>query len=226
MGFVAFFVIAALVTAVAWYLQTVAATRRRRRMSDVASRYGLAFSAKDPFRMTDTVPLAFFDRGHSRKVSNVMYDRTAGGLDRRAFDYQYTTGSGKNRRVYAFSCGLISTGADWPRLTLGPEGFFDRVLGVIGGADIKFESEEFNREWEVRSGDVRFASAMIDPEMMLFLLERAEGARVEVNGPWILFSGDRREPESLPQVIGVAEAFRDRIPPVVWSLYPPSESRT
>jgi hypothetical protein len=226
MGFVVVFVLAALIGAVVWYLQTVAATRRRRRMSEVAASHGLAFSAKDPFRMPHTVPLAFFGHGHSRKVTNVMYDRTAEGLDRRAFDYQYTTGSGKNRRVYTFSCGLISTGAHWPQLTLGPEGFFERVLDVIGGADIQFESEEFNREWEVRSPDPRFASAMIDPEMMLFLLEKAAGARVEVNGPWILFSGDRRDPESLPQVIGVAEAFRDRIPPVVWSLYPPSESRT
>ena len=173
--------------------------------------------------MPDALPLAFFERGHSRKVSNVMYGRTPEGHDKRAFDYQYTTGSGKNRHVYTFSCGLISTGAAWPQLTLGPEGFFDRVLDVIGSADIEFESEEFNRAWEVRSADPRFASAMIDPEMILFLLEKAEGARVEVNGPWILFSTERRAPDSLPQSIVAAEAFRDGIPPVVWSLYPPPE---
>ena len=173
--------------------------------------------------MPTTLPLAFFDRGHSRKVSNVMYGHTPDGRDRRAFDYQYTTGSGKNRHVYNFSCGLISTGAAWPQLTLGPEGFFDRVMDVIGGADIQFESEEFNREWEVRCSDPRFASALIDPEMMLFLMEKAEGARVEVHGPWILFSGEQLTPESLPQTIASAEAFREGIPPVVWSLYPPAE---
>lgn len=221
MGFVVIFVIAALVGAVLWYLQTLAVTKRRKRMSEVAASHGLSFSAKDPFRMPVTVPLAFFDRGHSRKVSNVMYGRTTDGRDLRAFDYQYTTGSGKNRRVHTFSCGLISTGADWPQLTLGPEGFFERVLDVVGGADIQFESEEFNRKWEVRSSDPRFASALIDPEMMLFLLEKAEGARIEVQRTWILFSGEQRDPESLPQAIAAAEAFRDGIPPVVWSLYPP-----
>src|SRR4029078_4055703 len=111
------------------------------------------------------------------------------------------------------------TGARWPRLTLGPEGFFDRVLNVIGSADIQFESEEINRAWEVRSPDTRFASAMIDPEMMLFLLEKAAAARVEVNGPWILFSGEQLDPESLPQMIAFAQAFLEGIPPVVWSLY-------
>jgi hypothetical protein len=166
------------------------------------------------------VPLAFFDRGHARKASNVMYGRTADGHDRRAFDYQYTTGSGKNRKVHTFSCGLISTGAAWPQLTLGPEGFFERVMDVIGGDDIQFESEEFNREWEVRSSDPRFASAMIDPEMMLFLMEKAQGARIEVSGPWILFSGERGDPDQLPQLIASAEAFRAGVPPVVWSLYP------
>ncbi|MEO5838509.1 MAG: hypothetical protein ABIQ73_19015 [Acidimicrobiales bacterium] len=221
MGFVVIFIIAALVGAVLWYLQTIALTKRRKRMSEVAARHELSFSAKDPFRMAVTLPLAFFDRGHSRKASNVMYGRTADGRDRRAFDYQYTTGTGKNRRVFIFSCGLISTGADWPQLTLGPEGFFERVMDVVGGADIQFESEEFSREWEVRSSDPRFASALIDPEMMLFLMEKAEGARIEVQGTWILFSGEQRDPDSLPQAIAAAEAFREGIPPDVWSLYPP-----
>jgi len=120
MGFVVIFVLAVVVGAVLWYLQTVAATKRRQRMSDVAITHGLSFSAKDPFHMPDTVPLAFFDRGHSRKVNNVMYGLTAEGRDRRAFDYQYTMGSGKNRQLHTFSCGLISTGATWPQLTLGP----------------------------------------------------------------------------------------------------------
>jgi hypothetical protein len=223
MGFVVIFVIAVLVGAVLWYLQTVAATKRRKRMSEVAVKHGLSFSAKDPFHIPDTVPLAFFDRGHSRKVSNVMYGRSPDGRDLRAFDYQYTTGSGKSRQLHAFSCGLISTGATWPQLTLAPEGFFDRVADVIGGADIQFESEEFNREWEVRSSNPRFASALIDPEMMLFLMEKAQGARIEVNGSWILFSNERRDPESLPQSIASAEGFREVVSPVVWSLYPPAE---
>jgi len=223
MGFFVIFVVAAVVAGVLWYLQTVASTKRRQRMSEVAARHGLSFSAKDPFRMPETLPLAFFDRGHSRKVTNVMYGRTPEGRDLRAFDYQYTTGSGKTRHVYNFSCGLISTGAEWPQLTLGPEAFFDRVKDVISGADIQFESEEFNRAWEVRSPDPRFASAMIDPEMMLFLMEKAAGARVEVRGPWILFSGEQLDPESLPQMIAFAQAFLEGIPPVVWSLYPRPE---
>jgi hypothetical protein len=149
-----------------------------------------------------------------------MYGRTPDGHDRRAFDYQYTTGTGKNRKVHTFSCGLISTGAAWPQLTLGPEGFFERVMDIIGADDLQFESEEFNREWDVRSSDPRFASAMIDPEMMLFLMEKAKGARIEVSGPWILFSGERCDPDQLPQMIAAAEAFREGVPPVVWSLYP------
>ena len=118
MGFVVIFVIAALVGAVLWYLQTVATTKRRKRMSEVAARHGLSFSAKDPFHMPDTLPLAFFDRGHSRKVSNVMYGRTPEGRDLRAFDYEYTTGSGKNRRVYTLllridldRCGVAAVDA-------------------------------------------------------------------------------------------------------------------
>ena len=50
---------------------------------------------------------------------------------------------------------------------------------------------------------------MIDPEMMLFLMEKAEGARIEVHGPWILFSDERRDPEQLTDEDGPRNGVGD-----------------
>ena len=216
-----FFLIALVVAGAAWYYQSVLAERRRRQLAGIAAREGLAFSAKDPFAMVHTLPFELFDRGDRKKLKNVMYGRTKDGYEVRAFEYQYTTGSGDSRQTYKWSCAMAHTGAVWPELTLGPESFFGRIANVVTRADIEFESDEFNRAWEVRSTSRQFASAMIDPEMMLFLLEKAEGSYFEIQGPWIQFYVQRKEPEFLLQALGFACEFRRRIPPVVWELYPP-----
>jgi len=187
------------------YFNAKRADKRRRKVAEIASRHNLFFSPKDPYDMINAFGFDLFDFGRAKSVSNVMYGKQA-DRDVRAFDYRYTTGSGKNSRTYHWTCGLVTTGGatTWPHLTLGPETFFERIAQVVAGDDIDFESEESNRAWEVRCEDRRFASAMIDPEMMLHLVDRAEGCRVEVGGTWVLFYYEQAPPEE----------------PVVWSLYP------
>jgi hypothetical protein len=58
---------------------------------------------------------------------------------------------------------------------------------------------------------------------MLFLMEKADGARFEISGPWLLFYTRQRDAEFLPEAIAFVEEFRSRIPPGVWSLYPVTE---
>ncbi len=43
--------------------------------------------------------------------------------------------------------------------------------------DIRTESEEFNRRFEVRSSDRRFALAFVDARMMRWLLDQPPGNR-------------------------------------------------
>ena len=202
------------------YYRSLVEQRRRRQFAAIAARLGFSFSAKDPFHMVQTLPFELFDRGRRRKVHSVVYGRSPDGCELRGFEYQYTTGSGKNSRTYRWSCALVHTGAAWPELTLGPESFFTKIANLVLRDDIDFESDEFNRVWEVRGADRRFASAMIDPEMMLFLLEKAEGSQIEVCEGWVLYATERQTAEFLPRAIGLAQQFCQRVPPTVWSLYP------
>ena len=216
-----FFALMVVVVGASLYFNAKRSDKRRRKVAEIASRHDLFFALKEPYNMVNTFDFDLFDFGRAKAVRNVMYGRQ-GDREVRAFDYRYTTGSGKNSRTYHWTCGLVTTGGatSWPHLTLGPETFFERIAQVVAGDDIDFESEEFNRDWEVRCEDRRFASAMIDPEMMLHLMDKAEGCRVEVGGTWVLVYYEQTPPEEQPQAIARSVALCERIPPVVWSLYP------
>lgn len=216
-----FFVIALAIAAIVYYVASVQRQRRREAAAAIARRHGLFFAPSDPYDMINTLPFELFDRGRDKAVHNVLYGTRPDGRNVRGFEYEYTTGSGKNARTYHWSCGMASTGAHWPHLTLGPESVFDRITDLITGDDIDFESDEFNKAWEVRCADRKFASALIDPEMMLFLMDKAHGSQIEVCEGWVLYVAERQTPEFLPSAIAWAQQFCERVPPVVWSLYPP-----
>lgn len=68
--------------------------------------------------------------------------------------------------------------------------------------------------------DARFATALCDARMMGWLLEHGDGSGFEVVGDRMLCWCGRVPPAGIVRAIGIAEAFHDRIPDVVRSLYP------
>ena len=66
-----------------------------------------------------------------------------------------------------------------PPLSVDPENFLDRFVGRLSGNDIDMESEEFNRAFTVSCPDRKFASDVLHPQLMEFLLA-APAARLAV----------------------------------------------
>jgi hypothetical protein len=215
-----FFVGIAALAAGVYYFSRLSAKKRREAFSGLAHQHGLSYHPDDPFDTTQ-MPFQVFQRGHSRKVSNVLVGSSPSGGEVRAFDYQYTTGSGKNQTTHTRSCVMGWTGGKWPQLGLEHEGFFSRFKDFVGIRDIELESEEFNRVFEVRCDDRRFATTLIDGQMMEFLLHAGVDDGVEVHGPWVLQTFNRHHPAALIALVQRADAFRARIPALVWELYPP-----
>ena len=88
-----FVAVAGTIACFAW----LAEKRRREEMAKLASSNGLEFSVNDPYDLPNYLAgIATFNRGHSRKAYNVIHGPWH-GREVIAFDYQYTTGSGKNR---------------------------------------------------------------------------------------------------------------------------------
>ncbi len=82
---------------VIFVLSWIQAAKRRKALIDLAHRMGLTFAANDYVGvLTRYGNTNFCARGHAHKVSNIIFGRFRDG-DVCAFDYQYTTGSGKNQ---------------------------------------------------------------------------------------------------------------------------------
>ena len=81
-------------------------------------------------------------------------------------------------------------------------------------SDLRTESEEFNRRFDVRAADRRFANALLDQRMMAWLLEQAPDSGFEiVDGRLMVFRA--RVTASLDDVaraLELADGFSQRVP--------------
>jgi len=220
------FVVVVLVVLAASGVASLVRAKRAADISTIASRAGLQYASADPFDCT-RVAFRLFTRGDGRGAENVMWREHDDGHVYRVFDYwfykEHHDQYGQTTKTYTrFSCAMALVGSAWPDIEIVPEGLMDKMMNAVGGGDIDFESEEFNRLFTVRSPDRRFASALIDAQMLDFLLSTKAELNFELKGRWLLVWTDPVAAALMPGLLGVAERFVAHIPPVVWELYPSS----
>jgi len=157
---------------IAWGIY--AAAQRRKELSAWAHSNGLSFSPGKDYGMDDRFgDFQCLRRGSSRCAYNVI----TGQLDGReivAFDYRYTTGSGKNRQTHSFSAIVVDADMPLKGLHIRREHFFDKVTEFFGLDDIDFESAEFSRRFHVKSPDKKWAYDVIHQRMMEYLMSAPE----------------------------------------------------
>jgi hypothetical protein len=202
-----------------WY----AKQRRRDELASVARRLGLSYAAADPFDLVSE-PFDLLGRGAGRGVENVLWGSYQ-GLEVRAFDYWYYTESrdadGHTSRSYSrFNAALVPVAAACAELSIANENVLTLLADHVGLRDIGFESEEFNRTFNVTSPDRKFANDLIDARMMAWLLAEAQGYAFDVAGSQVLIYRRQLAPTEVASLLAVAKAFVDHVPRVVYSLYP------
>jgi hypothetical protein len=208
-------------------IRRLRATQRDHQMPAVAASKGLRFSVDDPF---DSLIIDFelFHRGDGRRIENVMWsdaDHGPGASQARSFDYGYFDvhhdKSGREVDDWQwFSCAMAEPDGSWPPLHIQRERLRDRALDVVKGDPIQFESEEFNQTFRVTCDDRRLASALVDPQMMQFLLQTKGLVDFVTTGRFVLLISHQLPPDEMPILAGLADEFIRRLPPVVWELYP------
>lgn len=94
----------------------------------------------------------------------------------------------------------------WPLLS---------VDGGWGGQKVRFESEEFNDAFTVRTSEPKFASDVIHPRQMEYLLAvRPPGFRIE--GRLMRFYPSQHDTLLIGRCADVAHGFLARVPSFVW----------
>lgn len=101
------------------------------------------------------------------------------------------------------------------------------VGGGWGGRKIRFESEEFNERFTVRADDAKFASDVIHPRTMEFLMARQPpGFRIQADV--MRFSVDKHDTELIGFCADFAHEFFAGVPSFVWKnlqIIPPEFRR-
>lgn len=200
-----FFALIAAGVVVVMVMTVVAERKRREALQRVAAQLGLTFYAKDPgILIGGAGSLYLFDQGHSRRVQNVMTG-VIEDLQVSVFDYQYTTGGGKNSTTHSQSVVAIrQDGRPLPAFQLRPEGIFHKLGSMLGFNDIDFpEHPRFSSQFLLKGQHELAVRAAFTPEVIGYL-EGRKDICVEGGGNWVIVyrSGRRLIPE---QIAGFVE---------------------
>jgi len=157
-----------------------------------------------------------FGVGRARRAREVLTG-TWQGHAATSFQYTYTTSDGKNTTTHTFHVLTLALPAALPALEFTPEGVGTRIASALGGQDLDFESEEFNRAWRVRSPFPRFASDVVHPRLMELLLRPGAQINLRIDGSDILTwtSGPQRL-EAIAGRLALLDSVVASIPRFVW----------
>ena len=196
--------------------------RRRQAFALMARQLGLSFSSVDPFG-TLGLPFRLFQKGDGRGAENFVHGVWQ-GRHVALFDYWYYERSSdshgrSSKTYYRFQCVVTEIAAVCSPVTIGPESVLSRIADGLGFDDLQFESEEFNRRFQVQSADRKFAYDLVDARMMDWLLGTGGLYSFEASGKWLLTSCRKLKPLEIVPLLGRAKGFSDQVPRVVYALY-------
>lgn len=102
------------------------------------------------------------------------------------------------------------------------------VGGGWGGERVRFESEEFNDAFAVRTSSPKFAHGVIHPRTMEFLMA-VRPPKFRIEGQVIRFFPAQHDSLVIGMCADLAHNFLARVPPFVWEdlgVEPPAFRRT
>ena len=216
-GIIGIVVLGGLAVVGVYFLGSGARRKKRARLSSFAAGIGWSYQEDadhlrgrwrgDPFR---SVPAQRFEH----LVSGEFRGRPAA-----VFEYEYKTGTGEDRSTVVHTVTMLSLPAALPDVELTWEGPGAALVKALGGQDIQFESEDFNRCWRVTGTVLKTAHDVVHPRFMEFMLAgppdplRFEGANV-----WTWHRG-HLEPAAIDARLERLARAADLVPRHVWQDY-------
>ena len=173
--------------------------------------------AGDPFGLLDLPFTLFHWAGSVRQIENTATG-SHDGHEIVIADYWFAPTAAQRYDDYErYTCVIGPSMAGWSDLTVVPERLVSRLRDAIALPRNDTELEEFNRAFQIRSADARFASAFVDARVMAWLLEQGPGVGFEIAAGRVMVFR-RRATVSLDDVadsLALYDAFIERVPTVV-----------
>ncbi|MHB8971977.1 MAG: hypothetical protein ACYC3X_19340 [Pirellulaceae bacterium] len=195
--------------------------RRRDAVASIAEQLGLSFVEDGGAGLlSELSDLPLFSRGRSKRITNLIQGETDEVL-MAVFDYQYTTGSGKNahtsRQTVAF---FRSPGMNLPRFELKPQNFLHGIGKLFGYQDFDFPSHrKFSRMFVLRGTHEAQLRRVFTADVLSFF-ETKPQVSVEAQGHDLVFyrQSQRVKPDQLRERMG--EGFE------VWKRFALGEEKS
>lgn len=170
--------------------------KRREKMQAFAEARGFSFEGEAHSFGGDLNDFKLFSQGHSARIKNAMRGMKEVGAVH-VCDYQYSTGSGKNRTTHHQTIAMLRTpGRRAPHFFLRRQNrFFDALGKLFGGQDINFEEDpDFSKTYVLQtSGDHEMLRRFMSPGLRELLTRLADrNFVIEVNGEAMLIHRARQ----------------------------------
>lgn len=203
--------------AIAWATYHFRVLPRRESFEGQAKDAGLRAASGDPRDMLASGFSMFRRAASARELANTAWGRWR---EREVVvaDYWYVSGTNTARDdEQRFMCVVDEARPEWPDLAVVPAEVAAAAADAVGLGDQDLESERFNRAFEVRSSDRRFASAMLDARMMEWLLAQAPGVGFEILGGRLMVFEPRMRSsvDDLARALERYDGFLEHVPRVV-----------
>ncbi len=170
-----------------------AAKKRRESLMESAEAMGLTFFPDGDASLLERLSMfKLFNQGRGRKMTNLIQG-DSGEVKIAIFDYQYTTGSGKNSHTHLQSVvTLQSKQLVCPDFTMRPEGMLDRIGSALGFQDIDFESHpQFSNSFVLQGSDEAAIRNYFDASVLDFFAAKP-GISVEAQTGTLFFYRARK----------------------------------
>lgn len=182
--------------------------QRREALQKLADELGLPFYAKgDPTLVTQLGMFNLFSQGRARKITNMLHGDTE-DVRLGIFDYQFTTGSGKNSTTHKQTVVYFnSPNLNLPQFAMRPQSLFHKIGKMFGYQDIDFDTHPvFSQNFILQGSSEAAVRAFFKPELLTFL-EQKTGISLEGQGTHLVFyrHHHRTKPEQMRDLM--AEGF-------------------
>ena len=136
--------------------------------------------------LQNTTAFDLFSKGRSRKAFNFLRGQRR-DAQVTIFDYQYTTGAGRNSRTTFQTAVLFNL--ETPELAqfiLKPRGLWEKMTSKLGAKEIDFSTAaEFTKKYLVKGTDEIAIHQVFNPSVVAFF-EGQQGLSVEANDKQLL----------------------------------------
>ena len=170
----AIIVLALLVFLVRWLFRGVV-------LRKLAKNLGFETSRRDIWELPKKCAfLPVFSASTDGRIGTVAHGSRE-GVEVKVFDYRYKDTKGLLKWRRRTSIVLFEMNYNFPFFYLRREKFSDKLAAIVGHDDIDFPSnKEFSKRFYVKAAERKFAEDLMTPDMMSFVMVRAEKERINI----------------------------------------------